>query len=256
MMTSFALLLTLGGLFLPSCLFWDRDSKPIQIALIGDSITQGRRGNPEENLPATISWRYPFWQKLVDQNINVNLVGSNQSGFEGDPPWPNYKGKVFDRDHESRWGATTEEIIAQLSTGLTLYRPDLALILLGTNDVRVDQALGKDTVQQTKADLTKMINLLRQDNPDVVIVIGEPFQEWEPFPAIALAYQEVAAQLSTDRSPITTVKTQTDWISNPDKEGTCTVDWVHPNTKGDGIIAEAFYQGIKPYLKRLTYHLD
>ena len=83
MMTSFALLLTLGGLFLPSCLFLDRDSQPIQIALIGDSITQGRRGNPEQNLPATISWRYPFWQKLVDQNINVNLVGSNQSGFEG-----------------------------------------------------------------------------------------------------------------------------------------------------------------------------
>ena len=78
MMTSFTLLLTLGGLFLPNSIFLNQDSKPIQIALIGDSITQGRRGDPAQNLPATISWRYPFWQKLVDQNINVNLVGSNQ----------------------------------------------------------------------------------------------------------------------------------------------------------------------------------
>ncbi|MFM7438656.1 MAG: SGNH/GDSL hydrolase family protein, partial [Snowella sp.] len=139
---SFFLWCSLGGLFLPNSIFLNQDSKPIQIALIGDSITQGRRGNPEQNLPPTISWRYPFWQKLVDQNINVNLVGSNQSGFEGDPPWPNYKEKIFDRDHEARWGASTEEILAQLSTGLTRYTPDLALILLGTNDVQIDQALG------------------------------------------------------------------------------------------------------------------
>ncbi|MFN9173031.1 MAG: hypothetical protein ACK58N_00530 [Synechocystis sp.] len=99
-------------------------------------------------------------------------------------------------------------------------------------------------------------SLLRQDNPDVVIVIGEPFQPWQPFPAIALAYQQIATQLSTERSPIVTVKTQTDWISDPDQAGTCTVDWVHPNEKGDKMIAEAFYQGIKPYWKFLARAAD
>lgn len=247
----FLISVILAGLLLPGCFFWRRDVEPIQVVLIGDSITQGRRGNPAKKFPPTISWRYYFWQKLVDGNFNVDLVGSGQSGFEGDPPWPDYKGKVFDRDHEARWGAPTEAIAKQLSTALQGYTPDVALILLGTNDVRLDRTAGKDPVQSTRADLMGMINLLRQDNPSVVIVIGEPFQPWEPFPAISAMYQQVAAQLSTEQSPITTVKTGTDWISDPNKEGTSTVDWVHPNQKGDKMIAAAFFERVKPFLKSL-----
>ncbi|MEB3161568.1 MAG: GDSL-type esterase/lipase family protein [Synechocystis sp.] len=245
--------LVLAGVLLSGCVFWTRNTDPIQIVLIGDSITQGRRGNPEQNQSPTISWRYYFWQKLVADKIRFDLVGSRQSGFEGDPPWPQYQGQAFDRDHEARWGAPTEVIAAQVSIGLQSYRPDLALILLGTNDVRLDQAQGKDPVQATQADMTHLIQLLRQANPDVVIVLGEPFQPWDPFPAIAVGYQQLATQLSTPRSPILTVKTQTDWISDPDKAETCTVDWVHPNIKGDKLIAEAFYQGIKPFLKSLPH---
>ena len=155
--------LLLGGLCLHGCIFLNRDRAPIHIALIGDSITQGRRGDPAKNLPATISWRYPFWQKLVDQNINVvDLVGSNQGGFGGNPLWPNYKGKVFDRDHEARWGASTKAIAPQLAAGLKQYTPDLALILLGTNDVRLYQSLKQDSVQKTKANLIKLISLGHQ----------------------------------------------------------------------------------------------
>lgn len=75
---------------------------PVRIVCIGDSITQGRKGIGEHK--PTQSYRYPLWKKLVDLGASVDFVGSLPGGFEGDPDWPEYKGKAFDREHEGHWG--------------------------------------------------------------------------------------------------------------------------------------------------------
>ena len=56
--------------------------------------------------------------------------------------------------------------------------------------------------------------------------------------------------LAIYRSPVIAVSTAEGWISKPDREGTCTVDWVHPNPKGDAHIAARVFAAIRPWLDR------
>ncbi len=230
-------------------------AEPIKIVPIGDSITQGRKGD-DGKFKRTYGWRYPFWKKLIDAGIKFDLVGSIDTGFDrqkfgGDPEYADYQGQAFDKDHEGHWGWAANGIADKLPGWLEGYTPDIALIMLGTNDSGQDRRAGLDTVEETKKDMRRIIEILRADNPNVGIIIGEPFQEWDPFPAMAEAYRELAQEMTTAESPVATVATNEGWISNPDLEGTSTVDWVHPNQRGDEIIAAAFFEGLKEMLAGL-----
>jgi len=218
-----------------------------KIVCIGDSITQGR-GSP---LPQTYSWRYPLWKLLIDANMYFDFVGSMTTGFSGDPNWADYKGYSFDRNHEGHWGWTTDGIRDQLAGWLAGYTPDIALILLGTNDFGAG-----DTVAMVKEEMRDIIDLLRADNANVIIIIGQPFQEWAPFPALCVAYAELAAEETHPNSPVSVVAHAPGWISNPDLPGTHTVDWVHPNVSGDLKLATNWYGVIRPYLTSADDKID
>lgn len=210
----------------------------MRIVCIGDSITQGRGTEPQ-----TQSYRYPLWKMLVDDNAYFDLVGSMTGGFDGDPDWPDYMGLPFDRDHEGHWGWTTDGIRDNLIGWLAGYTPDIALILLGTNDTGTG-----DTVADIKEEMRDIVDILRADNPDVIIIIGQPFQEWDPFPALAAAYADLAAEETEPNSPVSVVAHAPGWISNPDLPGTHTVDWVHPNVEGDLKLATNWFEAMEPYI--------
>ncbi len=218
-------------------------SKPVRIVAIGDSITQGRKGGGA-NKPCT-SWRHPFWKQLVDLGASFDLVGSEKGGFEGDPDWADHKGKPFDRDHEGHWGWKTSDIRAKLGGWLEGYTADVALIQLGTNDAKVL------SLEDTQAEMRKIIGLLRAKNPKVTVLIGQCFHAWEPFPAMRKKMDELAKELSTKGAPVETVDLSPGWVSDPKAAGTHTVDWVHPNEAGDARLAELWMGALKPHLKRL-----
>ena len=219
---------------------------PVRIVCIGDSITQGRKGGGP-NAP-TFSYRYPLWKKLVDLGASVDFVGSLPGGFEGDPDWADYKGKAFDRDHEGHWGWTSRAVREKLPEWIKGYTPDVALILLGTNDA--NPAL-KMTVDDTGKEIEQIIDLLRARNPKVTVLLGGPFQEWKPFPELRTRFEALAKAKSTAASPIVTVDPSKGWVSKPDAPGAHTVDWVHPNPEGDARLAAAFLDALQPQLKRL-----
>ncbi|MBI5723999.1 MAG: G-D-S-L family lipolytic protein [Planctomycetes bacterium] len=216
-----------------------------KLVCIGDSITQGRKGKGDAMDRMTYSWRYPLWKMFVDENIQVDFVGSLSIGFNGDADWADYKGKKFDRDHEGHWGWTTAAVAEKLPGWIEKYTPDAAMILLGSNDKAKDK--GMDPTIQA---YTSIIETLRKKNPNVLILIGPPFQEWEPFPAMRKALEELAGKLTTKQSPIVIVDLSKDWVSDPKKAGTCTADWVHPNEKGDEQLAKKWFEGIKPFLAK------
>lgn len=219
-------------------------AKPVRIVCIGDSITQGRKGGGAH--APTLSWRYPLWKLCVDAKAEVDFVGSLKGGFEGDPEWPDHAGKSFDRDHEGHWGWTTRGIREKLPEWLKGYEPDVALVLLGTND-----GGQKMTVDDTATEMAKLIELLRGRNPKVTILLGQCFQEWAPFPALRTKMEALAKEKSSATSPIVVVDASKGWVSKPDLPGTHTVDWVHPNAAGDAKLADAFFEALKPQLKRL-----
>lgn len=219
---------------------------PVRIVCIGDSITQGRKG-VGANKP-TQSWRYPLWKKLVDLGAHVDFVGSLNGGFEGDPEWPDYKGRTFDREHEGHWGWTSRAVREKLPEWIKGYTPDVALILLGTNDANPKLNM---TIDDTAREIEQIIDILRAKNPKVTVLLGGPFHEWKPFPDMRSRYESLAKSKSTAASPVASVDLSSGWVSKPDAPGTHTVDWVHPNPDGDARLAGLFLDALHPHLKRL-----
>ena len=216
--------------------------EPLRILPIGDSITQGRKGGQH---PACYSWRYPLWKKLVDRGIEIDYLGSEKGGFNGDPDWADYKGQAFDRQNEAHWGWTAWGVRDGLENWLNGYAPpDIAVIMLGSNGE------DDDKIAKNVAAHVDMIRMIRARNSVVKIVIGLPFHAWEPFPEMRVAYREMAAEQNTEASPVVVVDHSVGWISRPDQEGTHTVDWVHPNEKGDAKLADEVLAAIEPFLPR------
>lgn len=229
----------------------DLQAAPLRIVAIGDSITQGR-GSQSKGGAAwtpTFSYRYPLWKLLVDAGADFDLVGSLHGGFEGDPDWAVYKGRKFDRDHEGHWGWKAVDVAAKLPGWMQDYTPDVALILLGSNDANgKTPEKHKASVERVRVAMNDIISSLRQKNPKVVILLGQCYQEWEPFPAMRAAMTEFAkAQTGVD-SPIVIVDHSPGWISDPKKPEAHTVDWVHPNLAGDEKLARNWFAALKPYL--------
>jgi lysophospholipase L1-like esterase len=225
--------------------------QPMRIVCIGDSITQGRKGDGSQNKMVQ-SYRYPLWKMFLDAEIPVDFVGTVNEGFDkgkfgGDPDYPDYKGKAFDRDNEGHWGWTTQAVADKLPEWIQGYTPDIALTLLCTND-KMDKE--KPNVEPTIAAHKSLIATLRAKNPKVVILIGKPYEEWAPFPAVCTAMDALAKELSTPDSPVVTVEHAKDWVSKPEDPNTCTVDWVHPNEKGDAKLAKEWFDALQPFLRK------
>jgi lysophospholipase L1-like esterase len=231
----------------------------IRVLQIGDSITQGRAGSKNGQKLPTYSWRYELWKMLVDNDLDekVDFVGSLKGGFQGSPDWADYKGKVFDRDHEGHWGWPTHSILPELPGWLEKYDADIAIIMLGSNDTKRwkkdhpgldEEAQQEKGFQDTLENIRGIIGALRADRPGVKVLIGLPYQEWKPFPKMREHYRELAEEMSTEDSPVITADPSRGWISKPGKKGAHTVDWVHPTPGGDRKIAEVYFEAIKPWL--------
>jgi lysophospholipase L1-like esterase len=149
---------------------------PERILCLGDSITQGVGGH--------YSYRYPLWEKLVDTGMNFDLVGQMNNPYSSATTYPTYKGLAFDTNHEGHYGWTVNNILnggisdggtygsgtGQLSTWLSGYTADVALVHLGTNDVGIYH---NESVATTDAYLEQVITLLRTNNPNMSIFLAE-----------------------------------------------------------------------------------
>jgi lysophospholipase L1-like esterase len=216
-------------------------AEPLRLVCIGDSITQGRAG-AGGRVP-TFSWRYPLWEACVDAGAAVDFVGSMTGGFEGSPEYAPHGGKTFVNHHEGRWGWTTRGVADALVEASTGWTADIAVVFLGTNDKIKEQG-----VEPTLQAMGDIVTVLRGRNATVKIAIGLPFQEWAPFPMLCTAYGALATKLTTPTSPVITVATSDGWVSDPAQPTTCTVDWVHPNTKGDAHVAARVFAAISPWI--------
>ncbi|MBI5725530.1 MAG: G-D-S-L family lipolytic protein [Planctomycetes bacterium] len=214
-----------------------------KLVCIGDSITQG--GVMRQTGKTYTSYRYPLWKMFVDENIQVDFIGSMTVsqflGFQGD----DYKGKKFDCDHEGHGGWTTAAIAEKLPEWIEKYTPDAAMIQLGTNDMSKTKEI-EPTIQA----MTGIIETLRKKNPKVLILLGQTFQEGGSFPAMRKAMVELAEKLTKAESPIVIVDYTKGWVCKPDAKDTCTIDWVHCNERGAEIMAKKWFEVIKPFLTK------
>jgi lysophospholipase L1-like esterase len=153
------------------------------VLLLGDSITHGDR--------LTDSYRYSLWKDFIDADVDFNFVGSQDSFRKSTRVAPDYMGQTFPNIHEGHWGWAAESIIngksttapeeGKLSDWVQTYDADLALIHLGTNDLKA-QNNNNNKVEVTADYMEQIVTLLQADNPNVTIIIAQiiPYHNGEP----------------------------------------------------------------------------
>ena len=204
-------------------------SNAIRIMPIGDSITEGKNGQN--------TYRYFLYQYLVDNGFDVDFVGARTGVFGGGEPDPNY-----DRDHCAHWGWRSDEFIEYgFSVWAPQYPTDIALIHLGTNDMRLGYDVGHTLLQ-----FSRIIELLRTANPNVIVFIaqiiparGSNFQ----IDALNAAIPTYVESVTTEASPVIVVDQNTGFSENTDL-----ADGIHPSTPGEIKMAGVWFNAIAPYL--------
>lgn len=222
--------------------------KVYRILPLGDSITQAEINRA--------SYRYPLWKLLVDSDIEFDFVGSlkkQQDRYsKGTPPQPDYKGLGFDRDHEGHFGWNIDEIIkgrdfdngsgsGRLEGWVEGYDADIALVHLGTND-----AFNRHPNETSIKEIKEVIEILREDNPDVIILLAKLIPaSRKPGDAAAVeslneSIPRIVEDMNTEDSPVILV----DHFDGFDVEED-TYDGVHPNEAGEQKMAQVWFEAIQ-----------
>jgi lysophospholipase L1-like esterase len=229
-----------------------------KVLLLGDSITHGGGWLTlaDGSHAPEVSYRYPLWKRLVDAGSNFDFIGSMTSAWNTDDvtQWPDYKGRAFDRDHEGHWGwpidwirdgnAESPDPNQRLSVWLGSYTPDIALICLGTND----GTWQGDNATNMVAEAESLIALLRADNPNVVVIWGQPQHPTQVLVDFRANIRAMAGRLSTETSPIVVVDSTPGWVFDQNAGNTHTLDSVHTNPAGDEKLAADWFSALAPFL--------
>ena len=207
---------------------------PTRVMLLGDSIT-GSNG----------CWRALLWQHLRSSGYaDVDFVGTLRN---------TYCSGSFDADNEGHGGFTATGIADnnQLPGWLSAGRPDVVVMMLGTNDV-----WGNRGTPAILTAYTKLLGQMRATNPNVKVLVA---QILPMAPAgcgncrsgvlsLNAAVPGWAAANSTNRSPVRVVDQYTGF--NPAQD---TTDGVHPNDNtGIRKIESRFYPALTSLLRTST----
>ncbi len=210
-----------------------------RIVPIGDSITSGGSVDDGGVHP---TYRYWLYTKLRTNGYDVDFVGSRS-----DPDFPGYS---FDKAHEGHGGYTIEGIVdgvgtgGKLSTWLAGYYPDIALVLIGTNDV-----LANTNMDTRFSNLGRLVDTLRAKNPGIKIFVGK-------LPPTGDSYRNTNSGLitfnsrldtwrsgkTTSSSPITVVDLYSGYDGRADNQAP---RYIHPDQSGEAKIADDWYTAIR-----------
>lgn len=194
-------------------------ARPITILPLGDSITEMASWD-------RTSYRRPLWQLLTSNGYQVDFVGSvvDQSNVSD-----------FDLNHEGHSGWTADQILGSLPTWQQNYRPDVVLLHIGTNDLR----LGQD-IDETAAEIGRIIDTLRANNPQVVILLAKIIPTTTGYadriPQLNDQIAQVARAKTWENAPVIIVDHYSGF--DPYKE---LFDGVHPNASGEWKMAQRWF---------------
>jgi acyl-CoA thioesterase I len=207
---------------------------PLRILCVGDSITQGGRADRDES-----TYRLPLQALLRSERIEFDFVGTRSAGLQPKAAWPAW----FDADHEGYYGAKTAAVRDQLRSHLAdLPAPDVVLLHLGTNDHNEHEGFTEP--------LENIVQIVRAKNPRVTVLVGHlalsgwraQFERWR--------VNRMIERMDNTQSRVVAVNHYEGWNADPSKLGADTYDWVHPNAKGQLVMAMRWLAAMRPFLKQ------
>lgn len=111
--------------------------RPLRVMPLGDSITAG--------YPTADGYRLQLWQRAQNAGMDLQLVGSVQGGDASLPQ----------QDHEGHVGWTIGQLDGSVAGFLASGRPDVVLLMIGTNDVfqQIDLGVAPDRLRKLLEDI-------------------------------------------------------------------------------------------------------
>ncbi len=216
-----------------------------RIVPIGDSLTHG--GGTTDDGGVHPTYRYWLWEKLNDNGYDVDFVGSMNS--------PSFSGYSFDRGNEGHGGYRIGDLVdgigeGKLSSWLSGYYPDVALVLIGTNDVLWDTPMEKRF-----SNLGRLVETLRDRNPHIAIFLAKLPPTGDPERNDIQGLIEFNSRLpgwasgeSTSSSPIRVVDLYSGYDGRDRQPGGSR--YIHPDESGEKKIANRFYSALASYLDK------
>jgi len=199
----------------------------VRIMPLGDSITDGA------NVPG--GYRIELWRRLVDRDrLAIDFVGSLKNG----------PASLRDPDHEGHSGWRIDELAAQVDGWLARDRPEIVLLMIGTNDMLQDYA-----VDQAPTRLGALLDRIRLRVPRARVLVatvpplGKPV--WQ---ARVTAYNAALPPIVETRAKAGAALSLVDVARGLTPADLA--DGVHPNASGYAKIAAAWYAALRPLLGR------
>ncbi|MGC4175558.1 GDSL-type esterase/lipase family protein [Demequina sp.] len=218
--------LTALGLGAPALATPAPERETVRVMFVGDSLT----GSPG-------CWRAPVWVSLTDAGYDLEMVGINTVNECGDVT--NTIGSAWDPDNTGIGGATSTRAWVKLARDKVLeqYQPQVIVQLLGTNDL-----LGGSSADAVLEQYDKLLELYRDYNPSVTVVVGTPPPIDSGVCGCDAAQSALAATLpgwaqgvSTAESPVFDAD-----LSSGFDPAVDTDDGIHPNDSGNAVLAAAW----------------
>lgn len=207
---------------------WPSD-RPLRIMPLGDSITRGGCCTPKDPL-LQVGYRRPLYDCLTAAGLSFDFVGSVQAG----PP------DFADRDHEGHGGHRTIEMLPKLPGYLEAARPNVALLMAGTNDIAqsFDDPLG--AVPGTLERMAAMLDLIEAAGA-VAYVVPVPPIYYAPAPEMLPAAAQYNASLQVMIEQRSAQGRPVHWVDFPWQTGYLGPnDGVHPDDAGYQRLADAW----------------
>ncbi|RKS10740.1 lysophospholipase L1-like esterase [Nocardiopsis sp. Huas11] len=249
----------------------DTVTEPRRVMLAGDSMTQGANGDvtwrfhlwshltphvPDLDFvgpytdPASREMILPVPTEPGDDPSDPSepddeaveaMESAGWPGADGDADTAEYRDPDFDQEHNALWGRTLADAAGTIGEEARVHRPDVLCVMLGVNDL-----LWPVTMDEMEYRLRSYVSAAREGEPHVRVVLAESLpialaETDEGFALRQYAYnelvREVAAELSTDASPVVSldIAGSEDWDVAED-----TYDGTHPTPGGEVKIAAAF----------------
>lgn len=203
-------------------------SEPLTIMAIGDSFTDQTQAG---------TYRCYLDQMLNEAGVSFDFVGSNE------PPASLYACPTeFDTGHEARLGGSIDDLSGPAVESVALLRPDVALVLLGASDIRLD----RQPVDEAADELASFVEDLQATRSDITILVAQLMpcastetvcqEGWPAFNDAIASF----GRLSTDRSAVAVVDMYTGFSLND-----LLPDGFHPNDAGDQEMARRWMSALE-----------
>ncbi len=200
------------------------DPDTVRIMPLGDSITRGIGFTPLDG------YRADLRSRLVAAGWAVDMVGS---GTDGTGP---------DGDHEGHPSCTIGEVTAIVADRLAVYRPDIVLLHLGTNDMRSPAEAARAPER-----MRDLLTLIARQAPDTEVYVARIIGAQSYGPKSPGGIRQRGADLLNRALPglVAAAGPRFHTVDMRDIGGLDLTDVVHPDRYGYMKMSWRWYQALK-----------